>query len=91
MPLVYFDTNIFDQILKKRCGVGDSDERKLRAALSSERLLIAASHVTIRETIATLHSSPENARAQFGLIESFIDWDRFLKFHSEILEAARYR
>lgn len=86
MLLAYFDTNIFDNLLKKAGGVTESDESRLRAAVASGRLAIIASHINIRETLAALRSNPKIAGAQFGLIESLIDWDRFVKFHSVILE-----
>jgi hypothetical protein len=86
VPLAYFDTNVFDSLVKKTDGITEEDESRLRAAVSSRRLTIVASHVNIRETLAALRYSPEIARAQFGLIESLVDWDRFVKFHSEILE-----
>ncbi len=85
--LVYFDTNVFDNLLKKTGGVTEADESRLRAAVSSRRLAIVVSHVNIRETLAALRSNPEIARSQFGLIESLVLWDRFVKFHSTILEA----
>jgi hypothetical protein len=84
--LVYFDTNVFDNLIKKTNGVTDADELQLRAAVSSEQLRIVVSQITIQETLAAFHSRPEIARAQLALILSVADWGRFVRFSSEILE-----
>jgi len=36
--IAYFDTNIFDNILKKTGGVVENDETRLRAAIGSGKL-----------------------------------------------------
>jgi hypothetical protein len=56
--LAYFDTNIFDNLVKKTAGVTEEDESQLRGAISSRRLTILASHVNIRETLAALVPNP---------------------------------
>src|SRR6266851_10258157 len=84
--LVYLDTNVFDNLLKKTNGVTHADELQLRAAVTSRQLTIVASNVNLLETIAALRSRPEIARAQLGLIVSLADWDRFIRFSSEVLE-----
>jgi predicted nucleic acid-binding protein len=84
--LAYLDTNVFDNLIKKTNGVTDADEEQLRASVSSRRLTIVVSHITIRETLAALNSCPDIARAQLKLIASLADWDRFVRFSSEILE-----
>ena len=84
--LVYFDTNVFDNLVKKTGGVKPEDESLLRDAVSSRSLIVLASHVTIRETIAALSSRPEIARDQLRLMVELADWDRFVRFHSAILE-----
>ena len=87
MPLVYFDTNVFDNLVKKKTGgVTEADEERLRTAVSSRQLTVVASHINIRETIAAFHSRPEIPSAQLGLIVSLADWDRFVRFSSDILE-----
>jgi predicted nucleic acid-binding protein len=83
---VYLDTNVFDNLLKKTNGVTHADELQLCAAVTSRQLKIVASHINLRETIAALRSRPEIARAQLRLIVSLADWDRFIRFSSEVLE-----
>jgi len=85
--LVYFDTNVFDNLVKKTGGIKPEDESLLRDAVSSRSLIVLASHVTIRETIAALSSRPEIARDQLRLMVELADWDRFVRVHSTILEA----
>jgi hypothetical protein len=84
--IAYFDTNIFDNLVKKTNGITDADYDQLLAAVSMERLTIVVSHTTIQETLAALESRPDLARVQLGLIVNLADWDRFVRFHSEILE-----
>jgi predicted nucleic acid-binding protein len=72
--LVYLDTNVFDNLLKKTNGVTHADELQLCAAVTSRQLKIVASHINLRETIAALRSRPEIARAQLSLIVSLADW-----------------
>jgi hypothetical protein len=84
--LVYFDTNIFDNLIKKTGGVAEADERRLYAAVSSRRLTIVISHTNIREALAALESRPDVARAQLNLIVSLADWDRLVRLSPEILE-----
>src|SRR5713101_181471 len=84
--IAYFDTNIFDNLIKKRNSITDADEARLRTAVSSGRLTIVVSHTTIRETLAALESRPDIARGQFELIASLADWDRFVLMSDEILE-----
>ena len=84
--LAYLDTNIFDNLLKKSNGVTDADELGLRATVTSRQLAIVASHINLRETIAALRSRPEIARAQLSLIVSLADWDRFIRFSTNVLE-----
>ena len=83
--IAYLDTNIYDNLVKKTGGVSATDEQLLRAAVSSKRLTIVASHWNIIETLAALPSRPEIARTQLGLIADLIDWDRLVRFQSSIL------
>src|ERR1700722_1850850 len=84
--LVYFDTNVFDNVVKKTGGVTGADEEWLRAASSSGKLTIVASHINIRETLAAFVSRPDIARTQFSLIASLADWERLIRFSTQILE-----
>lgn len=71
--LVYLDTNVFDNLVKKTGGVTEADEERLRADVCSRKLTVVASHINIRETLAALQSRPEIAKAQLGLIVSLAD------------------
>jgi len=84
--LVYFDTNVFDNLVKRTGGVSEADEERLRANVSSGKLTVVAGHINLRETLAALQSRPEIARAQLSLIVNLADWDRFAKFSTQILE-----
>ena len=84
--IAYFDTNIFDNLIKRTNCISDADEARLHAAVSSGRLKIVVSHTTIRETLAALESRPDIARGQLELITSLADWDRFVRLSSEVLE-----
>ena len=84
--LVYFDTNIFNHLFKKTRGITETDEKRLRAAVSSGQLTIVISHTIIRETLATLQSRPDLARALLSFIVKLADWDRFVRLCPEILE-----
>jgi hypothetical protein len=84
--LVYFDTNVFSHLVKKTDRVKPEDESLLRDAVSSKSLRVLVSHVTIRETIATLRSRPEWVGPQLSLMVELADWECFVQFHSVILE-----
>src|SRR5258708_39986735 len=84
--IAYFDTNIFDNLIKKTNGITDADDARLRAAVPSRQLTFVVSHTTIREALAALESRPDIARGQLELIASIADWDRFVRLSSEILE-----
>jgi hypothetical protein len=83
--LAYLDTNVFDNLLKKTNGVTRADELRLRAAIASRQLTITASHINLRETIAALRSRAKIAMAQLSLIVTSADWDRFVRFSTEVL------
>lgn len=85
--IAYFDTNIFDNLIKRTNGIKDADEARLRAAVSSGRVKVVVSHTTFREALAALESRPDVARRQLELIVSFADWDRFIRLSSEVLES----
>jgi hypothetical protein len=84
--LVYCDTNVFDNLIKRTNGVTDADELQLRAAVSSRRLTVVVSHINIQETLAALHTRPEIIEPQLTLIAGLANWDYFVRFHSAILE-----
>ena len=84
--VAYFDTNVFDNLIKKTNGVTDADEEQLRACVSSGRITVVVGHTNIRETISALDSRPDIAREQLDLIAKLADWDRFVRLHSIILE-----
>jgi len=84
--LAYFDTNVFDNLVKKTNGIAEADDERLREAVSAGQLVVVVGHTTIRETLAALESRPDIARAQLELIASLADWDRFVLLSSEILE-----
>ena len=84
--LVYFDTNVFDNLVKRTGGVIEADELRLRDAISESQIVVLASHVNLRETIAAFRSSPDLAKAQFQMISTLVDWSRIVRFHSSLLE-----
>jgi hypothetical protein len=84
--LVYLDTNIFNHLIKKTGGITQTDEKRLRAAVSSRQLTILISQTNIREALAALESHANLARALLSLIIELADWDRFLPLCPEILE-----
>jgi hypothetical protein len=84
--LVYCDTNVFNHLFKKTDGITETDEERLRAGVSSRELTIVISHTIIRETLATLKSHPDLARALLSVIVELADWDHFLPLCPEILE-----
>src|SRR5258708_6056510 len=84
--LSYFDTNVFDNLIKRTNGVTDADREQLHAEVSSGRLRVVVGHTTIREALAALESRPDIARTHLELIASLADWDRFVLLSSEILE-----
>jgi hypothetical protein len=84
--LAYFDTNVFDNLLKKTGGVTETDLARIRDLVASERLKIIANILNIQETIAAQCSRPEIVRPQLDLIAYLSDWEHFVKPHCFILE-----
>jgi predicted nucleic acid-binding protein len=85
--LAYFDTNVFDNLIKKQNGVTAADEARLRAAVSSGQLRIVIGHLNIREILAALPASREIVGPELSLVLNLANWDCFVRFHSTILEA----
>ena len=79
MFCAYFDTSLFDNLLKlNRLTAADLTE--LRSAIQTRRLAIVSNILNMQETIDALHSqSPEVVVPQLDLIASLIDWSRFVK------------
>lgn len=84
--LAYFDTNVFDNLLKKTGGVTETDLARIHDLVASGRLKIISNILNIQETIAAQHKRPEIVRPQLDLIASLSDWARFVKPHCFILE-----
>ncbi|HLK87424.1 MAG TPA: hypothetical protein VKT27_13035 [Candidatus Binataceae bacterium] len=72
--------------MKKTDSATQTDEKRLRSAVSLRRLTIVISHTNIRETLAAVPSYPDIARAQIGLMLSLVDWNRLVRLSPEILE-----
>src|ERR1700682_1269964 len=85
--LAYFDTNVFDNLLKKSGGITKTDEARLRLLIDSKKLSILPCDLNIQETLAAL----ESPRAEFvvvpqlALIERLSDWELFIKPHHVLL------
>jgi len=81
--VAYFDTNIFDNILKKTAGVLEDDMPQLLRAIESRRLAIVTSILNISETMDARR--PEIVLSQLNLIARLADRDRFVKPHDLVL------
>jgi hypothetical protein len=81
--VVYFDTNVFDNILKRRNNVTAEDEMRLRSALAAGSLSVLLSIINIQETIDA--RKPEIVLPQLRLILDLTDWDQFVKPHDLVL------
>jgi len=80
--IAYFDTNIFDNLLKRN-GVTAEDEARLRRSIESGRLAVLLSILNIQETIDA--RDPKIVLPQLRLILSLTDWDHFVKPHDMLL------
>lgn len=81
--VAYFDTNIFDNMLKRTAGVLADDEARLLRAIESRKLAIVTSILNISETIDARR--PEIVLPQLNLIARMADKDRFVKPHDIVL------
>jgi len=81
--VVYFDTNVFDNILKRRNNVTAEDEMRLRTTLAGGSLSILLSILNIQETIDA--RKPEIVLPQLKLILDLTGWHQFVKPHDLIL------
>ncbi len=79
MVSAYFDTCVFDNLLKRN-GFNESHLSELRTAIEEKRLTIVANILNLQETIDALNSAtPEIAVQQVEFIAGLVDWDRFVK------------
>jgi hypothetical protein len=81
--VVYFDTNVFDNILKRRNNVTTEDEMRLRSTLAGGNLSVLLSIINIQETIDA--RKPEIVLPQLRLILDLTSWDQFVKPHDLVL------
>src|SRR5215469_15857341 len=81
--VAYFDTNVFDNILKRSAGVLQGDEAHLLKAIESGRLVVVTSILNISETMDARR--PEIVLPQLNLIAKLADRDRFVKPHDVVL------
>jgi hypothetical protein len=81
--VVYFDTNVFDNILKRTNNVTAEDEMRLRSTLAGGSLSILLSIINIQETIDA--RKPEIVLPQLRLILDLTGWDQFVKPHDLVL------
>jgi hypothetical protein len=81
--IAYFDTNVFDNIVKGTGGVLESDVTRLQSAIESKALSLVTSILNISETIDARR--PEIVLPQLKLIARLTDWDRFVKPHDVLL------
>ena len=70
--VAYFDTNVFDNILKKTGGVVESHEASLRAAIESEGLSVVTSVLNFSETMDARRR--DIVLPQLKLIVSLTQW-----------------
>jgi hypothetical protein len=73
--LVYFDTNVFDNLLKKTQGITARDEASLRAAIRSGAVSVLVGIHAIDETAA----NRRDPVPQLRLIRELCDWERIVK------------
>jgi hypothetical protein len=79
MLCAYFDTNLFDNMLKLN-RLAATDLAELRSAIRTQRLAVVSNILNIQETIDALHSkTPEVVIPQLALIADLVDWGRFVK------------
>ena len=81
--VVYFDTNVFDNILKRRNNVTAEDEMRLRSTLAGGGLSVLLSIINIQETIDA--RKPGIVLPQLRLILDLTSWDQFVKPHDLVL------
>jgi len=84
--VAYFDTNVFDNLIKKTGDLTEADEFAVRSWVSSGQLSIAVSPINIQETFAAFRRRPEVAITQLLLMRSLCDWDRLAKHSTSILK-----
>jgi len=81
--VAYFDTNVFDNIFKRRNNVTVQDEMRLRSTLARGSLSVLLSIINIQETIDA--RKPEIVLPQLRLILDLTGWDQFVKPHDLVL------
>jgi hypothetical protein len=86
MPKIgYLDTNIFDHILHKKCGVTTEDEVALRNAIKLGNIFIPLSLLNFEEALSAWEKNPNEAINKIKLISDLVDWQKMLKSPDELL------
>ncbi len=66
--IVYFDTNVFDHLERRSCGVTEWDLYRLRRAVRHKYCRVVLSFLTIEETLFFIQRDPVHAEAQIKLM-----------------------
>ena len=83
---VYFDTNIFDHILK-RINISDSDLELLLKSISSKNFTVLLSILNIEEMISIFKSTKEFPHNEIKVLLDLTNWQNgLIKQYDEIIK-----
>lgn len=83
---IYFDTNVFNDIYKRRNNVTSANESALRYAIQDGRISIVLSILNFEEKLCAFNYSPDITLAECKFMQALVDWDKFVKVPEQLLE-----
>ena len=83
---VYFDTNVFGDLSRKRSGVTAADESALRSAVRDGKISIVLSVLNFEEKLCAFNNCHDLTLAELQFIQDLIEWDKCVKEPEHLLE-----
>lgn len=83
--IVYFDTNVFDHLVKRENNVTAADEKELRLAVQDGKISIPISLINLEEALCALENYPKEASKNYKIISDLSDCRKIIKTPRQML------
>jgi hypothetical protein len=85
MIIAYLDTNVFNDLIGRRCGVTDADILALRHAISRGRVTIPLSAEVLTEKLFTMEACPDLFYRDLEFIYGLVDQQKLCKDPAQLI------
>src|SRR5262245_6522924 len=82
---IYFDTNVFSDICRKRNEVTVANELALRDAVTKGKISIVLSILNLEEKLCAFNNEPDLTLAELQFIQDLADWHKIVKPYHQLL------